>query len=304
MSRVQTTRRLGPAVLAVALTLSFAAPVAAQTAPAPPPDPNPGRFTLTGSLDAVSTYMFRGIRQHSTGMAFWPVADLGAALHSGEGPVKSTTVNVGSWNSLHTGDTGSDGPSGKLWYESDFYSTLTLGFGGGTSLATTFTALTSPNNSFTSVKEIAFKLGVDDSAFLGKAALKPYALVAFEFDTDVGVGQADGGAKAGRYFELGVAPSYTGSRAAIAFPVKLGISLANYYELNTGSGDAPVFVDNTFGYFSIAAVATVPLGATTNVGAWNLHGAIEIQALGDTTKAFNGGDSSRVIGSVGIGFTY
>ena len=51
-------------------------------------------------------------------------------------------------------------------------------------------------------------------------------------------------------------------------------------------------------------MATVPLGATTNFGAWNLHGGIEIQALGDTTKAFNGGDSSRVIGSVGIGFTY
>ncbi len=86
--------------------------------------------------------------------------------------------------------------------------------------------------------------------------------------------------------------------------MKLGLSLANYYELNTGTSDAPVFVDNSFGYFSIGAVATVPLGATTNFGAWNLHGGLEIQALGDTTKAFNGGDSSRVIGSVGIGFTY
>jgi hypothetical protein len=32
--------------------------------------------------------------------------------------------------------------------------------------------------------------------------------------------------------------------------------------------------------------------------------AVSYQALGDTTKAFNGGDSSRVIGSVGIGFSY
>ena len=159
------------------LVTAFASTAAGQTPPAAPPDPNPGGFTLTGSFDAVSTYMFRGIRQHSTGMAFWPVADVGVALYSGEDALKSAAVNVGLWNSLHTGDTGTDGPSGKLWYESDFYTTLSLGFGGGTSLATTYTALTSPNNSFTSVKEIAFKLGVDDSAHLGKWALKPYALV-------------------------------------------------------------------------------------------------------------------------------
>ncbi len=58
---------------------AFASTAAGQTPPAAPPDPNPGGFTLTGSFDAVSTYMFRGIRQHSTGMALWPVADLGVA---------------------------------------------------------------------------------------------------------------------------------------------------------------------------------------------------------------------------------
>ena len=86
-------------------------------------------------------------------------------------------------------------------------------------------------------------------------------------------------------------------------PVKVGLSLSDYYELNTGTR-APVFVDNTFGYFSIAGIVTVPLGGTTNFGAWNVHGGVEFQALGDTTKAFNGGDSSRVIGSFGIGFSY
>jgi hypothetical protein len=38
---------------------------------------------------------------------------------------------------------------GKLWYESDFYATLGLGFGGGVALGTTYTAYTSPNNGFT-----------------------------------------------------------------------------------------------------------------------------------------------------------
>ena len=46
-------------------------------------------------------------------------------------------------------------------------------------------------------------------------------------------------------------------------PVKIGFSLSNYYELNTGTSDAPVYVDNKFGYFSIAGLVTVPLGGTT-----------------------------------------
>jgi hypothetical protein len=304
MSRFQLMRRStvrlgGP----LALVLLLAVPAAAQ-APAAATDPNPGKMTLTGSFDGVSTYMFRGIRQHSTGIALWPVVDLGLAVYSGDDTLKSATVNVGTWNSLHTGDTGQDGPTGKLWYESDFYSKLSLGFGGGASVAALYTAYTSPNNAFTTVKEIALQVSIDDSAHLGKAALKPYALVAFEFDTEPGVGQADGGSKAGRYLELGVAPGYSGSRASIAVPVKVGLSLANYYELNTGTAAAPVFVDNKFGYFSVAGLVTVPLGGTTSFGAWNLHGGVEFQALGDTTKALNGGDGQRVIGSIGIGFSY
>jgi len=82
------------------------------------------------------------------------------------------------------------------------------------------------------------------------------------------------------------------------------VSMANYYELNTGTSEAPLYVDDTFGYFSVAGIVTVPLGGTTKYGAWNLHGGIELQALGDTTKALNGGDGSKVMGSVGIGFSY
>jgi hypothetical protein len=248
--------------------------------------------------------MFRGIRQNSSGMSLWPTADAGVALYSGEGGVKSVGVNLGSWNSLNTGDTGADGPSGRSWYESDFYATFNLGLGGGTALGATYTAYTSPNSAFTTVKELMFKVSVDDASRLGRAAMKPYALVAFEFDTEPGVGQADGGLKAGRYLELGVAPGYSGSKASLAVPVKVGFSLGNYYEENVGTADAPDYVDRTFGYFSVAALVTVPLGGTTNFGSWNLHGGVEFQALGDTTTAFNGGDGSRVIGSVGIGFSY
>ena len=217
-------------------------------------------------------------------------------MYSGKGRLKSVAVNIGTWNSLHTGDTGADGPTGKLWYEGDFYATLGLGFGGGTSFATTYTAITSPNNSYTTIKEIAFKLSVDDSRYLRKVALKPYGMVTFEFDTSPGVGQADGGSKAGRYLELGVAPGYAVGKASLSVPVKVGLSLANYYELNA--------VDHKFGYVSVAGLVTVPIGGTTSFGAWNVHGGVEFQALGDTTKAFNGGEGHKAIVSGGIGFSY
>lgn len=283
----------------------------AQSAPAngaeqqPPPgnaappqsvDPNPGALSLTGGIDFLNRYMFRGIRQHSTGLAAWPWADLAVAAYSGESGLKSVGVNVGSWNSQHTGDTGMHGPSAKLWYESDFYASLGLGFGGGVSLGTTYTAYTSPNNSFSSVKELMVKLALDDSARLGKAAIKPYALVAQELDTAPGSGQADGGEKAGTYFEVGIAPGLTGSRASVAVPVKAGFSLGNYYEL--------AGVDHRFGFLSVAGVVTVPIGSTTRFGGWNVHGGVELQKLGDATAAFNGGDRSRLIGSIGIGFSY
>jgi hypothetical protein len=286
-------RRSALAVVAVVgLVVATSAPAFAQEAN----DPNAGAITLTGSIDFLNQYMFRGIRQNSSGIASWPAVDLGIAAYSGEGGLKSVGINFGTWNSLHTGDTGQDGPSGKLWYESDFYASLGFGFGGGTSFTTTYTAYTSPNNGFTTVKEIMFKLAVDDSGRLGKAAVKPYVAIAREFDAGLAQGQADGGENAGTYLEIGFAPGYAASRASIAFPIKIGLSASDYYEL---AGE-----DNKFGYFSIAGIVTVPLGGTTSYGAWNIHGGVEYQKLGTTTEFFNGGESNQVIGSFGIGFSY
>jgi hypothetical protein len=75
-------RRVTVALAGLTLIVVLAVPANAQTSAAPSDDPNPGKLTLTESFDAVSTYMFRGIRQNSTGIALWPVADLGIAVWS------------------------------------------------------------------------------------------------------------------------------------------------------------------------------------------------------------------------------
>lgn len=280
-----------PALVA-ACSFLLPQPAAAQSAP----DPNPGNLTVTSSVDLTNVYMFRGIRQDDTKVMIWPAADLGLTLFSGDGALKSAALNFGSWNSLHTGNAGLNSASKKLWYESDFYTSFSLGLAGGVSLGTTYTAYTSPNAGFTNVKEVMFKLGVDDSAKLGKGALKPYGVVAFEFNTEPGIGQADGGLKAGRYLELGVGPGWSGSKASLTFPVKVGVSLANYYELDG--------VDHRFGYFSAAGVASVPLNLPASFGSWNVHGGVEFQQLGTMTKSFNNGEAQKVIVSGGLGLSY
>jgi hypothetical protein len=254
-------------------------------------DPNPGSLTVTGGIDFLNAYIFRGIPQDDTGVIMWPYGDLGIALHSGEGIFKSIGANVGLWNSLHTGDAGIDGPSGKLWYESDFYATLAFGFGKGTSLGVTYTAYNSPNGSFNTVRELSFKFALDDSGALGRAATKPYVLVARELD-----GQADGGLEEGTYLEIGGAPGFPLGGWMVNVPLRAGFSLGDYYE--------GVLGDEGFGFFSVAGILTIPLSSTpTKVGSWNIHGGVEYVHLGDRNAEILGG-TSKVIGSIGIGLSY
>jgi hypothetical protein len=277
------------AAMVIAAALWSAVPAAAQSA-----DPNPGALTLTGSFDFLNAYFFRGIPQDEGdfGSVMWPAADLGIAIMSGDGALKSLGVNVGTWNSLHTGAMGLDGPSDQLWYESDFYTTLGLGFGGGTSLGLTYTAYTSPNGLFATVKEVSFKFAVDDSRYLGRASVKPYVIVARELGEDGG--QADGGLSPGTYMELGAAPGFAASRLSVAVPVRVGLSLDNYYEGIDG--------DERFGFFSVAGIVTLPFSSQpTRFGSWNAHGGVEWLRLGESNQDFG---ENKVVYSLGIGFTY
>jgi hypothetical protein len=263
-----------------------AAPARAQGTSA---DPNPGNLTLTAGLDGTNAYLFRGIPQDDTGVILQPFGDLGIKLREGDGWLRSVGVNVGLWNSLHTGVAGLD-ELGKLWYEADFYAGLALSVGTRASVGVTYTSYNSPNNGFSSVREVSFKFAFDDSAILGRAAIRPYVLLARELD-----GQADGGATEGTYLELGAAPG-VGSRLRVSAPVRLGLSVADYYEGANG--------DERFGFVSVAGLVTVALSASpTRFGSWNVHGGVEFVRLGDRNEAILG-DRSKVIGSVGIGLSY
>ncbi len=253
--------------------------------------------TFVGAVDFPTRYFFRGIRQEADPkFTTFLAGDLGISLLSdGSGGVRTAGINVGTWNALMTGSSGSDGPEDSAFYESDIYAGVTLGFQNGVSLTPMFTAYTSPNDMFTTVKEISFKV-----AHGSKYA--PYGLVAFELGDDDS-GQADGGqlgdGKKGTYLELGIGPSWpvAGGKATIGVPIKLALSLKDYYE-HPITGE-----DNKFGYIDGGVLITVPFAEKFNV-----HGGVNVLGFGDTTAFFNGdeeGDrSSWVIASVGLGFTF
>ncbi len=322
-------------VAAAALLTCLASPAAAQD----PADPNSGAITISGGLDFTRSYMFRGIRQETEGLMIWPYLDLGITLYEGEGSLKSFGVNVGTWNSVHSGGASGTKPNGprasnavnaKAWYESDFYLTFGFGLPNGVSAGLTYTAYTSPNDAFATVKELAYKMTWDDSARHGKFALKPYGIVAAEMDTATGGpkpiapgatancvatpdlcyldtgGQADGGLFPGVYLEVGIAPSFTAPRFSVAIPVKLGASLEDYYE------DPITREDSNFGFASVAGVITYPLSVNSpKFGSWNVHGGVEFMRLGSAAQTMFGeldddGDlkKHKFLYTVGLGFTY
>ncbi len=288
-------------VLAAAI-VSFAAPAPAIAQD----DPNPGALTFTGGVDFPTIYFFRGIRQEiDPKLTMWPYGDLGIALFSGDGAIKSVGVNVGVWNSLHTGSSGSNedaGGPGYAHYEEDFYTTLNLGFGGGYTLGATYMALTSPNGVFNTVKE--FQLKVSKTHMLA-----PYAFLAWELTDD---GQADAGSHKGTYLELGVAPGFPlmENGLTLAIPVKLGLGLSDYYEAPTGDNYDGTTENHSFGFFDVGGLLTLPLkGIPSKFGAWNIHGGVDVLFLGHGTKFFNINSEderkgNKVIGLFGIGVGY
>lgn len=285
---------LGATAAAQEAATGTAAALATGAAAQPSADePDPKRVTLAAGIDAASAYLFRGIFQEDSGAIVPPFVDVGVSLYEGDGALKSITANGGVWNSLHSGPSGSGTDGRSAWYEADYYGSVTFTVGNWKPGAL-YTSYTSPNDVFGTVHELAGVLAYDDSA--SAFPLNPKAVLAFELD-----GQADGGLARGTYLELGVRPSLTAVDApryplALAIPAKVGLSLNDYYEGPTGS--------NTFGFFSLGAVASVPLAFMNGRSSWEAHGGVDVLWLGDNTRLLNGGDRVKPVGILGVSVSY
>ncbi len=265
--------------------------VAAQPALAQGDD---NRVAATIGMDFSHAYLFRGIKQETGGLIAQPYADASFSLLQRDEGLTGVTFTIGTWNSLHSGETGAGGPAVNVapWYESDFFTGITLGLENW-SAGITYTSYLSPNDSFSTVHELALTLAMDDSD-LFQFPLSPHVGLAIEMD-----GQADGGGAEGVYFELGIEPAMEtmGGRVTLSVPATLGFSLTNYYE---DGGE----LDDSFGYFDIGAVASMPLPLPEGYGAWEVAGGVHVLLLGDYLEMLNDGNEVQVVGSVGFSIGY
>ena len=271
---------LGVVVLGLMASPAFAqtpAPGAPQTPPAPEAAPAK-RTTLTTGMDVTSAYMFRGIFQEDSGAILQPYVDVGVTLGKG------VSMNFGNWESHHSKREGK-------FYESDYYASMTA-TAGKWKPGVLFTSYTSPKDFFKTVNELAGVLAYDDSAHA--VPFSPKVILAQEL-TD---GQADGGAKKGTYLELGIRPTVKLVKSKtpinLAIPVKTGLSVHNYYELN-GESD-------TFGYLDIGGIISVPI--STKHGTWEFHGGVDVLSFGDNLKTLNSGDRVKPVVSIGFSYVY
>jgi hypothetical protein len=269
------------------------APATAAAAQPSAEEPTPKPVTLTAGLDFVNAYMFRGIFQEDSGVIVPPYVDVGVTAYSGDGTLKSVTINGGIWNSLHSGPSGSGNPDRNAWYEADFYGSVTFQVGNWKPGAL-FTSYTSPNDAFATVNELAGVLAYDDS---GSAfPLNPKLILAQELK-----GQADGGANRGTYLELGVRPvvplgAHPKYPVTLAIPAKFGLSVKDYYEGVNGS--------DSFGYFDLGGILSVPLAFMNGKTTWEVHGGVDLLFLGENMKALNGGDGVKPVAVVGFSVIY
>ncbi len=257
--------------------------------------------TLSGSfgIDFASNYYFRGFLQEDQGVIAQPWIDLGYTLMESKGSLDTVNLNFGTWNSLHDGPSGTGG-SGTMWYESDFYSTLSVGFLDNWTADLMYIAYTSPNSSFTTSEELDITLSFDDSSLWGDSfgGVQPNLVLGREI-----VGEADFGGSLGTYFQVAIEPAMTlferGSFALTgSLPITAGFSLDNYYEDASGK-------DQAFGFFDIGVALSAPVTfLPARYGGWDASFSVHYVSLGDTPKALNGGDDNVIIASFGLSTSF
>ena len=186
-------------------------------------DPNPGALTFTGGFDFPTLYFFRGIRQETdAGLTMWPFGDLGIALSSGDGGLKSVERELRRLEQ----------PAHRsgLARRSQRKAALRRGFlrDARARLRRRHVTRHDVYGVHESEQHVQHRQGAQFQGLEGHM-LAPYGVLAFE----LAAGQADGrNSSEGTYLELGVGPSWPlgDDVPTLAIPVKFGFSLSDYYE--------------------------------------------------------------------------
>jgi len=279
-------------VVAVAALSLLPRTARAQAQDAEPAEPLAVSVDLGG--DWTSAYYFRGIRQERDGAIFQPAVEFGIHLVE-SGPVSLSAV-AGTWNSLHSRQTGATNPDAFAgdWYEADVYGGLELGAADWT-LGAQWVTYAYPNGAAATIDEVVLSVGYDDSRlWKGKFALNPRMAYAFEVN--------DRGGPENSYLELGLSASHSweaGPRStfSIEVPLTLGLSVNDYYVTAAGQ-------ETTLGYWDLGLDASCGLPLPPRFGGWTVRAGLHYLSFGDATRELNDGDGSTVVGKFGLGLSF
>lgn len=244
---------------------------------------------ISGFVGATTTniYISRWLIQENQGFIAQPYAELDFSLFDEkEGFVKSSYVFAGIWNSLHTHNE-IPGQTGELggWYEFDWYVGIAATLGGGFSANLQYVEFLSPAQAFGSAKNLILNVAFDDSPYLAKFAMKPYAQILYETSGKAGSGSDDGGI----YLELGINPGITLMEegdypVTLSVPAAIGLGFNDFYGDEDGD-------DELFGGVRIGVAAGAPLTFMnkSGYGTWSISGNISYWFYGDGSESFNEG---------------
>jgi hypothetical protein len=289
-------------IAAPAMAQQVAAPAAVKAAPAPvaeaAPGPNTGAVKIDLSLDYVTQYIFRGVLLQDEGLILQPNAKLTFALYESDGIVQSLDWYVGIWNSFHSDQSDYNSTGNEAWFEADLYTGVKVALPSNFAADVTYYAYTYPNGVAGTTQEIDLSLSYNDADLMsgmGLPAFNPYVLFAFEVNKEAGQNHI--------YNEVGIAPSVTLLEGetypvTLSFPVKLGLSLDDYY------GD-----DSDFGFLSFGPDFSVPIAfIPPEFGAWKAHAGVTVVWADEMAQngALTGGsqDDIEVFGTVGVSMSY
>lgn len=277
---------------------------AAQDSERAPGETQGPRVESSIGVDVTNQYFFRGILQEDEGAIAQPWVDFVFPLREGDNT--SWFLNVGMWNSLHDGPTGSGGAGMTMHYELDVYAGIGVNFSRNWSSSVSYVVLSSPNSAFGTVEEIDFSISFDDASLFGGessgfSGVQPSVIVAWELH-----GQSDGGRGGGDegiFLGVGIEPAFglfddSNQPVSVSFPVVAGFSLKDYYEDVTGN-------DDSFGFAQGGVSLSTPLNfVPARLGNWTVSGGVAILFLGDTLQEINGADDSEVIFSLSLGIAF
>jgi hypothetical protein len=266
--------------------------------------PNTGKLSLSGGFDFTTAYFFRGILQERNGVIWQPYLGVAADLYSVEeydagrdGPVSSLSLSLGTWASLQSKQTGGTDDNTPVFYENDWYGGVNVGLFNTLIAGVSYVAYVSPSDAFSTVQEIDFNLGLDDSEWLGAFALNPSAVIAYEYDhSALGVDN-------GTYLQLGIKPSVEAIKSesypvTVAFPVITGLSLNDYYETDGHN-------DQTWGYTSFGVIGSVPLTFMgEDYGSWAASMSATLYTFNTNLQNVNKGNDPWVVGTAGVSVSY